>query len=113
MAIPTYSINAGTQVHGVISSWQRVPKKSNADGTTTFSDWSLNTWRVSTMEEDRFIELQDALRANPLTSVETNDIDDRNSNKTYTSAILEAVGGDHLALNMVSVTVQFRIDTTA
>ena len=112
MATPTYSINGGSQLHGIRADWQRQQTVPNADGSQTFSNWSKHIWRASITNETEYIELQDALRANPLTSIETNDIDDRNTNATYTSVILTSVKGQHLAINMINVLIEFRIDST-
>ncbi len=112
MAI-TYSINGGNEIHGVESDWQRQPVRQNADGTTDFNDWSLNIWQLAEMDMAEFETIR-ALQGTALTSLETNDIDDRNVAATYTTVILTGVvNGQQIGRRMTNVTLTFRVDTTA
>lgn len=110
MATPTYSINAGTQLHGIDADWQRQPIRTNDDGTLTYNDWARHIWRTQIMPVAEYIELQEALR-NGLSSIETNDIDSRNSNKTYTNVIMENVSGEQDGRNIIGISVEFRVKT--
>jgi hypothetical protein len=112
MATPTYSINGGTQVHGVEAGWQRVPLRHNDDGTVTWSDWARHMWRAAVMETATYLEFQAVHAAGGLlSSIETNDIDDRNTNATYTDAQLVKLNGNHLGRNVVNVAAEFRVKT--
>ncbi len=107
-----YSINAGTEVHGVESTWRRIVSRGNVDTTIDFNDWAENVWRVAKMPMSAYLELQTA-QGLSLTSLETNDIDANNSAATYTTAILYRLSsGGHVGVNMVQVEVVFRVKTT-
>ncbi len=108
-----YSINGGAEIHGVQSSWKRVPKRTNSDGTIDFSKWAINTWQIATIGLTNFETLR-AQQGQLLTTIETNNINNINENHIYTSAFIEGVvNGGQLGIQMHRVTVTFRIDTTA
>ncbi len=108
---PSYSVNGGTEIHGVTSDWQRQPLRRNIDGTIDYLPSALNLWRVPEMIETEFETLR-GLQGCALTSLETNNFDDRNSAKTYTvNAILESVvNGNQLGRLMTNVRLSFRVD---
>jgi len=108
---PSYSINAGTTMPGVTSSWERQQIRINTDGTIDYLPSAINAWRVPTMTVTEFQTLQTSIGAS-LTSLETNNFDDRNSAKTYTVRVfLEGLtGGQQVGLLMTNVTVKFRVD---
>lgn len=106
---PFYSINAGTQLHGVFADWERVVLRANPDGTMTYSPYAINTWQMPLMLMADFEELR-AQQGASLTSLETNNIDSRNEAKTYTTAILESVvNGGQRGVAATGVTVRFRV----
>ena len=80
---PFYSINAGTAIPGVTSSWERQPIRINTDGTIDYLPSAVNVWTVPTMDADEYLTFQTAIGA-ALTSLETNNYAARNSAKTYT-----------------------------
>ncbi len=54
-----------------------------------------------------------ALQGSTLTSLETNDIDDRNSSATYNTVILEGVvNGQQYGRQIQNVTITFRVDVS-
>lgn len=112
MAAPTYQVNGGAEIPGVVSNWQRVPKRTNSDGTITYSSWAINTWQIPVITDTLFQTLL-ALKGASLTSLDTNLFSNRNNGITYFQAILEnAVQGRQQGLMMFDVTVQFRVNTT-
>lgn len=105
-----YSINGLAEIHGVQSSWQRQPARANTDGTIDFSDWAINVWNISTIGLTNWETLRAAQGA-LLTTLETNDIDLRNSSGQYDTAFLEKLtSGAHQALQMLNVVATFRVD---
>jgi hypothetical protein len=106
----TYSVDGGSEIHGVQSSWKRIPIRTDSDGTITHSRWAINTWEIPIIGLTNFETLR-AAQGTSLTSVETNDINNINDGKTYPRAFLEGVvNGGHLAIQMHSVKLTFRID---
>jgi hypothetical protein len=104
-----YSINGGAEIHGVQSSWKRVPQRVNWDSTIDYSDWAINNWEIPVIGLTNFETLR-AAQGQTLTSLESNDIDTINSAKIYDTAILEGViNGGHLALQVHSVKATFRV----
>lgn len=110
MTTPTYSINGGTTIHGVTALWDDVPIRRNDTGTIDYSSWKRHTWRCPIMGMTQFLELA-AAQGEALTSLETNDVDDRNEAATYTSVILGVVNGQHVGLNVHNVMIEFRVKT--
>lgn len=108
MTVPTYSIDGGTEISGVTASWEEVIIRQNDDGTIEYSIWKRHTWRVPSMAMARFLELA-AAQGEALTSIETNDVDDRNEAATYTNVVLGVANGRHLGLNARDVIIEFRI----
>lgn len=111
MATPTYQINSGTILPGIAASWRRVIKRQNADGTIDYQPHAIHTWRVAQMTAADFEELQ-ALQGISLTELKTNDIDDRNSNATYTSAVMRLISGKHVGTRVLDVNIEFRVDVS-
>lgn len=110
MAAPVYQINGSISVYGVNSSWQRVPKRINADGSTEWQPYLLNVWEIASMEESTFQSLR-ALQGAALTSLSTNTPTDRNVGITYSSGVdLGLVNGQQVGRRMTGVTLEFRVD---
>lgn len=111
MATPTYSINGGTQVYGVQSDWQRQAARVNDDGTIDYTPSAVNIWTMGTVLMTTYEELRAAWRSS-LTSLETNDIDNRNTGKTYSTNIFfeSLTDGGQVGINMVNVVCRFRLD---
>ncbi len=105
----TYSINSGATIHGVQSSWKRIPIRTDSDGTITYSDFSLNIWDIPVISLTNFETLRTA-QGTTLTSLESNDIDTINAGETYTVVTLEGViNGGQLGREMHSVKATFRV----
>ncbi len=85
-----YSVNAGTEVLGVESRWERIAQRINGDGTSDFSPWAWNIWMIKDIKTAPYETLQ-ALQGAALVSLETNDIDDRNTGATYTMVFLHDI----------------------
>lgn len=108
-----YSINGGSEIHGVQSNWLRQTKRGNNDGTLVFNNWTTHTWQLSTVSMTNFETLR-AQQGLTLTSLESNDQSARNSSRIYARAILESVvNGNQLGINMHNVSLTFRVDTTS
>lgn len=105
-----YSVNGGSQIYGVQSDWQRQVKSRDTDGTSVYQNYALNTWTVANMTMANYLTLQ-ALSGAILTSLETNDIDDRDAAATYNSGVevVNAVTAQHVGVQAQGVTVQFRV----
>jgi len=105
-----YSMNGGTEIHGITSTWRKVPKRLNSDATNDFSPSAINTWDIEIIDMTNYETLV-AAQGTLLASLETNDFDAQNSGKTYSSNVfLEGVvGGLHQALNVLGLQVQFRV----
>jgi hypothetical protein len=109
----TYNINSGSKIHGVHGSWKRIAKRKNSDGTIDFSDWAIHTWEIPVIAMSNFEELR-LQQGKQLTTLQTNDIDDINFGKIYSSAFIEGVvNGGQLGLVVMSVKITFRVDVTS
>jgi hypothetical protein len=106
-----YSINGGAEIHGVHSTWRRIPIRTSADSSIDFSAWADNVWQIEALPVAGWLELQ-AARGAALTSLQTNDIDDNNAAAGYGTAILYSLSsGGHVGVNMLQVEVIFRVKT--
>ncbi len=105
-----YSVNGGSEILGVISTWQRLPKqRQTTTGTITFQAYALNTWTMASMTMALFLTLQ-ALSGKNLTTLETNDITARKSAATYSAGEeVRLVNCQHVGLEAQGVTVRFRV----
>lgn len=104
----TYAVNS-TTVHGVQSDWQRIKLRDNPDGTITYSDWALNLWTVGAAGEAAF-EAMHVEQGDTLTTLDTNDIDDRDAASQYATAILVSIEGyQHRGLYQRGSQVTFRV----
>lgn len=105
-----YSVNGGSEILGVLSTWRRIPKqRQTTTGAITFQDYALNTWTVANMTMALFLTLQ-ALSGKNLDSLETNDIAARKSAATYSAgAEVGLVNCQHVGLDAQQVTIQFRV----
>lgn len=112
MTVPSYSIDAGTQIHGVTAAWNNAPVQPQDDGRLTFSPWRLHIWQIDTLPVARWLELR-AARGAALTSLETNDYDYPNEAQTYDDAILETLSGQHIGHLMRNVVVEFRVEDSS
>ena len=111
MATPTYSINGSITFHGVQSTWARVPKRKNSDGSIDYQPYALNFWEVSQAEMSSYLSLM-AQSGHRLTSLETNDIDDANEAATYTSVELAVVNAQQIGRRAVGIRCEFRVDVS-
>lgn len=104
----SYAVNS-TTVHGVESDWQRIPLRENPDGTIAYSDWALNSWTVGAAGGDAFGAMHLA-QGDSLTTLDTNDIDDRDAGAQYSTAILVSIDGyQHQGLFMRGCRATFRV----
>lgn len=105
-----YSVNGGSEILGVISTWRRLPKqRQTTTGLITFQDYALNTWTVANMTMATFLTLQ-ALSGQVLDSLETNDITARKTGATYSAgAEVGVVNCQHVGVQAQQVTIQFRV----
>jgi hypothetical protein len=106
MATPTYAINGGAAIPGVISGWQRIPKRTNADGVIDYMPYAINTWEIPLAEMAIWLAIQ-ALLGQTLTSLDTTDIDSRNDAKNYTSAELATADVQHVGLQARNIRLEF------
>lgn len=112
MATPTYSINAGTALHGITATWDNAPVQPKTPGTVDFSPWRLHTWQADKMPVARWLELR-AARGAALSTLETNDYDYPNEAQTYSSVILETLTGRHIGHIVRGVVAEFRVADTS
>jgi hypothetical protein len=105
-----YSVNGGSEILGVESTWRRLRKQQQTTtGTITFQNYALNTWTIANMTMAIFLTLQ-ALSGTTLASIETNDIDDRNTGKTYSNGVdMGLVNCQHVGVQAQGITIQFRV----
>ena len=105
-----YSVNAGSEIFGVESTWRRLPKqRQTTTGAITFQDYALNTWTIANMTMALFLTLQ-ALAGQTLTSLETNDITARKTGATYSAgAEVGLINCQHAGVQAQGVTIQFRV----
>lgn len=107
MAI-AYSFNGGAEISGVESDWQRTVIRTDTDGVIAYNAWALNTWRLLKMPGGT----ADALRVKigqALASLETNDIDDRDSGVTYTTVILRSITGAPKGIYLENAVIEFMV----
>lgn len=103
-----FSVNGGGLVHGVKANWQRQAIRKRDDGSQDLHPWARHTWDAASMDMATYLALQ-ALHGQALASLVTTDIDNRNVEKTYTSAILESIRGQQVGRRMTGVRVEFRV----
>lgn len=107
-----YSVNGGNEIHGVLSSWLRQVVRREDDGTIVYSNFAANRWIIRNIDMTEFDALR-ALQGTSLTSLETNDIDDRNAGATYTTVFVTAViNGQQIGREMRNVQIEFRVKVT-
>ena len=107
MAI-AFGVNGGSEISGVESDWQRAPIRTDTDGVTTYNNWALNIWRVGLMP-GATVDTLKALQGQALTSLETNDIDDRDTAAQYTTVFLRSIAGAHYGLYLQNVIIEFMV----
>lgn len=111
MATPTFVVNGSITCYGVLADWERIPRRTNSDGTIDYQPYARHIWEVGQMEMATF-EALEVLQGMRLTSLATNDIDDRNEAATYTSAEMGIVNCQQVGRRAVGVRVEFRVDVT-
>ena len=107
MAI-AFGVNGGSEISGVESDWQRAPIRTDTDGVTTYNNWALNIWRVGLMPGATAAALR-ALLGSALTSIQTNDIDDRDSAATYTTVFLRSLTGTPKGVYLENAVIEFMV----
>lgn len=109
MTTPTYTVNGSITLYGVRSDWQRLPKRTNNDGTVTYQEWAINTWDVPQATMANYEALR-ALQGAALASLATNDIDDRNEAATYSDGVeVGLVNAAQTGRRAVGLRVEFRV----
>jgi len=111
MATPTFVVNGSITFHGVQSTWQRVVKRKNADGSIDYQPYALNVWEISQAEMSSYLSLL-AQSGHRLTSLATTDIEDVNNGATYTSAELAVVNCQQVGRRAVGIRCEFRVDVS-
>lgn len=112
MATPTFSINGGSNLPGVVASWQRVIRYRRANGAFVYQNYAFHAWEIEQMEMSAYLALA-AQAGKRLTSLATTNVTDINNGATYTSAeILGVVSGQQVGQRMTDVRVEFRVDVT-
>ena len=104
-----YSVNGGTEIHGITSSWERARRRVEIDNQATFTNIAFNTWRIPRMSMAGF-EILKAVEGDTLTSLETNNPEARNSAAQFTTVIIGLVDGRQAGINMEDVTIRFEVD---
>ncbi len=105
----TYSVNGGTSIPGVESTWHQIPKQKQANGIITFQDYAKNTWNIPNMSMVNYLTLQ-ALSGTTITSLETNDVTDRGSAATYSAGVeVGVVNCQHVGVQAQAVRIEFRV----
>ena len=107
MATPTFAINGGAALSGVLASWQRVEKRWTP-ARIVWQDCAIHTWDIAQMEMNDFETLR-ALRGRVLSSLATTNINSINSGATYTNAEIISVYGSQIGRRAVNVRVEFRV----
>ena len=105
----TYSINSGSDIPAVISSWQRLRKRLKNNNEVDFTNILLNTWRIPLMSMANF-QVFKTLEGTIITSLETNDPDDRDAFNQYTTVTMGLVEGRQDGINMRDINIQFYVD---
>lgn len=108
MAAPVYVVNGSITCYGVLADWERVPKRTNSDGTVEYQPYARHIWDIPQMEMSTFLSLR-AQQGKRLTSLATTDIDDRANGTTYTSVEMGLVNCRQTGRRAVGVTVEFRV----
>lgn len=108
MTAPVYTVNGSITFYGVRSSWQRVPKRVNSDGTTDWQPYLINSWDIAQAEMSSYEALR-ALQGAALTSLATNAVEDRNNGDTYTDVELSLVNGSQVGRRITNVHLEFRV----
>ena len=111
MATPVFTINGSITFHGVVASWQRVPKRKNSDGSITYQPYSLHTWAIAQAEMSSYLSLL-AQSGQRLESLATTNINDVNNGATYTSVEVDVVNAAQVGRRAVGITASFRVDVS-
>lgn len=111
MATPTYAINGVSIDGGVDASWQQVPKRRRDDGSIDYQPMAIHTWDIARMTMATFLQLQ-ALAGVAITSLDTNDVTDRNEAANYTDGeIVGIVNCTHVGTQAQNVKLEMRVLT--
>lgn len=108
MTTPTYQVNGSITFHGVRSDWQRIPKRTRADGVTEWQDYAINTWDIGQAEMSAFESLR-SLQGAALSSLATNDPADRNEAATYTTVEVGLVNAAQTGRRAVGLHIEFKV----
>ena len=103
-----YGFNGGAEDPDVESDWQRTAIRTDLDDVTTYNDWALNPWRLVKFPG----ATADALRAKlgqALTSLQTNNVTDRDSAATYTTVFLRSLSGTPKGVYLENAVIEFMV----
>ena len=102
-----YSL-AGVAVPGVQVTWNRVPIRTNNDGTIAYSLWLDHTWRLANLEIGIWDALQ-ALEGSRIISMESNHIEAINTPILYDDVIFESITGTQRGHVMLDVNIKLSV----
>jgi hypothetical protein len=111
MAEPTFNINGGSNIPGVIAEWERIPKRKRTDGTIDYQPWARHVWTIPQATMSDF-ETWQGLSGDVLTSLDTTTLNDRNNGAQYTSVEVGMVTCEHIGLRAVNIRIEFRVDVS-
>lgn len=109
MTTPTFSVNGGSAIPGVVANWNRTVKRRNNDGSIEYQPYAEHVWDIPSMAMATYLTLQ-ALNGQVLSSLDTTNHSDRNNGATYTGAEIISVRAQHLGLRAAGVRVLFKVD---
>lgn len=108
MATPTFSVNGGAAIPGVIAKWEALPKRNRLNGVVDLQPMYRHTWDIPQMTVSQFEALQ-ALSGQVLTSLETTTYNDFNNGDTYINAEMGLITGSQVGRRMTNVRIEFRV----
>lgn len=108
MALPVYTVNGSITFNGVVSTWNRIARRTNADGSITYQAYWVNTWDIGQATMAAYEALR-TLQGAALTSLATNDPTDHNEAATYTTVEVGLVNCQQAGRRAVGVRAEFKV----
>lgn len=103
-----YTVNGRIIPTVPVCQWRPIQNSELYTNTLEYSPWQNHIWIIDLMNMEDY-EYLDNLRGTPLINIDTTDIDDPNTVKSYSDARMVGIRGTHIGLNMTNVRVEYLI----
>lgn len=96
-------------VPGVQTSWERIIKRVNSDGSIIYSPWLNHIWRIGELELDIWNALQ-VYEGQIIGAINSNDIEKANNGFVYFNCIFESLNGVAVGHLMTNVELKLNVN---